>query len=70
MLSFSLLCRYDAALTLRKGCLEGGFALGEILQIVNMVIARKWIIHHHSGWQPITINLPETKTDIGIETGF
>ncbi|GMY17143.1 Meiosis arrest female protein 1 [Fagus crenata] len=62
--------RYDAALTLRKGCLEGGFALGEILQIVNMVIARKWIIHHHSGWQPITINLPETKTDIGIETGI
>jgi len=61
-------CRYEAALTLRKACLEG-LSLGEIFQILNMVVARKWINPHHSGWQPISISLSETKTDIGIETG-
>ncbi|KAL4603914.1 hypothetical protein ACB092_10G158000 [Castanea dentata] len=60
--------RYEAALILRKACLEG-LSLGEIFQILNMVVARKWIVHHHSGWQPISITLAETKTDIGIETG-
>nr|POE60096.1 meiosis arrest female protein 1 like [Quercus suber] len=60
--------RYEAALTLRKACLEG-LSLGEIFQILNMVVARKWIIPHHSGWQPVSIALAETKTDIGIETG-
>ncbi|KAK4559512.1 hypothetical protein RGQ29_008648 [Quercus rubra] len=59
--------RYEAALTLRKACLEG-HSLGEIFQILNMVVTRKWIIPHHSGWQPISITLAETKTDIGIET--
>ncbi|KAG6704261.1 hypothetical protein I3843_07G122400 [Carya illinoinensis] len=55
-------CRYEAALTLRKECLEEhAFALGDVLQILNMVISvKRWIIHHHSGWQPITIILPET----------
>lgn len=62
-------CRYEAALTLRKECLED-LALGDVLQILNMVIAvKRWITHHHSGWQPITITLPDTKTDISLETG-
>ncbi|XVF32979.1 hypothetical protein REPUB_Repub17cG0129200 [Reevesia pubescens] len=53
-------CRYEAALALRKACLEE-FALGDVLQILNMIIAiKKWIIHHQSGWQPITVTLPET----------
>ncbi|GMI98926.1 hypothetical protein like AT3G62200 [Hibiscus trionum] len=51
-------CRYEAALALRKACLEE-FALGDVLQILNMIIAmKKWIIHHQSGWQPITVTLP------------
>ncbi|OMO82248.1 hypothetical protein COLO4_23147 [Corchorus olitorius] len=61
-------CRYDAALALKKACLEE-FALGDILQIVNMIIAmKKWIIHHQSGWQPITITLPETKMEMDSGT--
>ncbi|KAG4170033.1 hypothetical protein ERO13_A12G120700v2 [Gossypium hirsutum] len=61
-------CRYEAALALRKGCLEE-FALGDVLQILNMIIAmKKWIIHHQSGWQPITVTLPEARTEIGTET--
>lgn len=40
-------------------------ALGNILQILNMVIAiKKWIVHHPSGWQPLTITLAETNTDL------
>ncbi|GMJ09275.1 hypothetical protein like AT3G62200 [Hibiscus trionum] len=56
-------CRYEAALGLKKACLEE-FALGDALQILNMVVAmKKWIINHHSGWQPITVTLPETITE-------
>ncbi|XVE77494.1 hypothetical protein DITRI_Ditri13aG0067200 [Diplodiscus trichospermus] len=61
-------CRYEAALALRKACLED-VALGDVLQILNMIIAiKKWIIHLQSGWQPITVTLPETKTELGIGT--
>ncbi|XVF80756.1 hypothetical protein PTKIN_Ptkin15bG0100700 [Pterospermum kingtungense] len=57
-------CRYEAALTLKKACLEE-FALGDVLQILNMIIAmKKWIIHHQSGWQPITITVPEAKMEM------
>ncbi|KAJ9171668.1 hypothetical protein P3X46_015000 [Hevea brasiliensis] len=50
-------CRYEAALILRKACLKDS-ALGDVLQILNMVIfPKKWIIHHPSGWQPIAITL-------------
>ncbi|PON43219.1 Meiosis arrest female protein [Parasponia andersonii] len=62
-------CRYEAALILRKSCLEE-LSLGEVLQILNMIIGmKKWINHHQSGWQPITITLPEAKTDTVSETG-
>ncbi|KAL5792034.1 hypothetical protein ACOSP7_000628 [Xanthoceras sorbifolium] len=56
-------CRYEAAMSLKKACLKE-LALGEVLQILNMVIGmKKWIVHHHSGWQPITITLAETKSE-------
>ncbi|XP_062084510.1 uncharacterized protein LOC133790763 [Humulus lupulus] len=62
-------CKYEAALILRKSCLEE-LSLGEALQVLNLIIGvKKWINHHHSGWQPITIALAETKSDIVTETG-
>ncbi|GAV82469.1 NYN domain-containing protein/OHA domain-containing protein [Cephalotus follicularis] len=61
-------CRYEAALALRKACLSE-LALGDILQILNMVIGmKKWIVHHQSGWQPISITLPEPKIEVGTGT--
>ncbi|OAY42448.1 uncharacterized protein LOC110622820 isoform X2 [Manihot esculenta] len=57
-------CRYEAATILKSMCLKE-LALGNILQILNMVIAiKKWIVHHPSGWQPLTITLAETNTDL------
>ncbi|KAK7397012.1 hypothetical protein VNO78_18176 [Psophocarpus tetragonolobus] len=54
-------CRYEASLILKKSCL-GEVVLGNVLKILEMMIAvKKWIIHHHSGWQPITITLKESK---------
>ncbi|KAE8693682.1 germin-like protein 5-1 [Hibiscus syriacus] len=61
-------CRYEAALALKKACLEE-FALGDAIQILNMIVAvKKWIINHQSGWQPITVTLPETITETNAET--
>lgn len=61
-------CKYEAALILRNKCLEE-FALGDVLQILNMLSTmKKWIVNHQSGWQPITITLAETNTDINTET--
>uniref|UniRef100_A0A2P2IRL0 NYN domain-containing protein n=1 Tax=Rhizophora mucronata TaxID=61149 RepID=A0A2P2IRL0_RHIMU len=54
-------CRYEAALILKRECLQD-LALGDVLQILNMTIAlKKWIIHHHSGWKPVTITIQDTK---------
>ncbi|GLT50567.1 hypothetical protein SLA2020_240450 [Shorea laevis] len=63
-------CRYEAALALKKACLEE-LALGDVLQILNIIVTVKnWIISHPSGWQPITITLADTKTetDTGVVT--
>ncbi|KAJ8748699.1 hypothetical protein K2173_008144 [Erythroxylum novogranatense] len=58
-------CRYEAALVLKKACLEH-LALGDVLQILNMIISlKKWIIHHPSGWQPIVITVQESNTEAG-----
>nr|GMD03513.1 Meiosis arrest female protein [Ipomoea batatas] len=55
-------CRYEAATIIKKMCLKE-LALGEILQILHMIInMKKWIMHHHSGWQPIKIALAETNS--------
>lgn len=65
-----LLCRYEAAMILRKACSEG-LALGNVLQILNMIVSmKKWITHHPSGWQPISITLEETKAEMGAEPGI
>ncbi|KAK9282383.1 hypothetical protein L1049_005300 [Liquidambar formosana] len=62
-------CRYDAALILKKECLED-LALGDVLQILNMIITiKRWIIHHQLGWQPITISISDINTDIGTGIG-
>ncbi|TKY61663.1 Meiosis arrest female protein 1 [Spatholobus suberectus] len=56
-------CRYEACLVLRRSCL-GELVLGDVLKILEMMITvKKWIIHHHCGWQPITITLMESKGD-------
>ncbi|MED6205831.1 hypothetical protein PIB30_021297 [Stylosanthes scabra] len=50
-------CRYEASLVLRRSCMEEE-VLGNVLKILEMIISvKKWIIHNHSGWQPITIAL-------------
>jgi len=45
-------------------------ALGDVLQILNMLIThKKWIAHPPSGWQPLSIALPETSPDPGVVAG-
>ncbi|KAG6773041.1 hypothetical protein POTOM_020293 [Populus tomentosa] len=62
-------CRYEAGTILKRKCLKG-HALGDILQILNMVIGyKKWIIHHPSGWQPISITLSEIESDLWSAEG-
>ncbi|CAN4079465.1 unnamed protein product [Withania somnifera] len=59
--------RYEAGLILRNACLKD-LTLGEVLQILNMIITlKRWIITC-SDWQPITITLPETNNDKGTRT--
>ncbi|KAK4769578.1 hypothetical protein SAY86_027728 [Trapa natans] len=51
-------CRYEAGLLMKQMCLKD-LALGDILQILNLLMtAKKWIVPHQFGWQPIIINLP------------
>ncbi|KVI11237.1 uncharacterized protein LOC112506769 isoform X1 [Cynara cardunculus var. scolymus] len=56
-------CRYEAATIIKNRCLKDA-ALGDILQILNLAISgKKWIIHHPSGWQPVSIALPESNPE-------
>ncbi|XP_057963148.1 uncharacterized protein LOC131154410 [Malania oleifera] len=56
-------CRYEAGIILKNACLKE-LALGDVLQILNMVIGlKKWIMHHPLGWQPIKITLAESNSD-------
>ncbi|EPS71385.1 hypothetical protein M569_03374, partial [Genlisea aurea] len=50
--------RYEAATVLKKMCI-GELPLGDILQILHMIInVKKWIAcNNYSGWQPIRITL-------------
>lgn len=51
--------RYEAGLLTKQMCLKD-LALGDVLQILNLLITvKKWIAPHQSGWQPIKITLPE-----------
>ncbi|XP_027118749.2 uncharacterized protein [Coffea arabica] len=53
--------RYEAALTLKSACLKD-LSLGEVLQVLYMVInVKRWVIAAQSGWQPITVTLPENQ---------
>ena len=62
-LSYSLILRYEAATIMKNMCLKE-LALGDVLQILHLVInAKKWITQHPSGWQPVNINVPESSPD-------
>ncbi|XP_076943064.1 uncharacterized protein LOC143613166 isoform X2 [Bidens hawaiensis] len=55
-------CRYEAATIIKNTCLKDT-ALGDILQIMHLTTSvKKWITHHPSGWQPVSITLPETNS--------
>ncbi|KAM7470113.1 hypothetical protein LguiA_008296 [Lonicera macranthoides] len=58
-------CRYEAATIIKNMCLKD-IPLGNVLQILHMTIkVKKWIVHNHSGWQPIKITLADTNPDSG-----
>ncbi|XP_058213332.1 uncharacterized protein LOC131325219 [Rhododendron vialii] len=53
-------CRYEAATILKKMCLKE-LALGEVLQILHLVInVKKWMTPNQSGWKPVNISIRET----------
>nr|XP_043621380.1 uncharacterized protein LOC122593094 [Erigeron canadensis] len=55
--------RYEAATIIKNKCLKDT-ALGDILQILHLAVSgKRWITVHQSGWQPITITLPETNQE-------
>ncbi|XP_057798296.1 uncharacterized protein LOC131014360 [Salvia miltiorrhiza] len=60
-------CRYEAATIMKKMCLKE-LPLGEILQILQMVInMKKWIIYNYqSGWKPIKVAVAEFSPDSGL----
>ncbi|XP_044479201.1 uncharacterized protein LOC123206123 isoform X2 [Mangifera indica] len=62
-------CRYEAGTILKNMCLTE-LTLGDILQILNMVITiKKWIIHNQAGWQPIIIAVAECSPELGAISG-
>ncbi|KAG9144849.1 hypothetical protein Leryth_018991 [Lithospermum erythrorhizon] len=57
-------CKYEAATIIKKMCLKE-LALGDILQILDMVInMKKWIVCHQSGWRPLKFILAEVKSNV------
>lgn len=61
-------CRYEAGLILRNSCLKG-LPLGEVLQLLNMIITlKRWITHAEPGWQPITITVAEIQSNSSSDT--
>lgn len=59
-------CKYEAGIVIKNMCFKN-LALGDILQILNMLIThKKWIVHHQSGWQPLIVTLPESNPDSGV----
>ncbi|KAK7284458.1 hypothetical protein RJT34_19204 [Clitoria ternatea] len=62
-------CKYEAGVMIKNLCLKD-LALGDVLQILNMLIThKKWIAHPQSGWQPLSITLPETNPGSGVVAG-
>ena len=55
--------RYEAATIIKNTCLKDT-AVGDILQLLHLAISvKKWIIHGPSGWQPVSITLPESNPE-------
>ncbi|XP_044481968.1 putative pentatricopeptide repeat-containing protein At3g16710, mitochondrial [Mangifera indica] len=62
-------CSYEAGAILKNMCFTE-FTLGDLLQILNMVITiKKWIIHNQTGWQPIVIAVAECSAELGAKSG-
>ncbi|KAL2345579.1 hypothetical protein Fmac_006864 [Flemingia macrophylla] len=62
-------CKYEAGIVIKNMCFKD-LALGDVLQILNMLIThKKWIVHHQSGWQPLNITLPEANPGSGVVAG-
>ncbi|KAJ6876539.1 hypothetical protein NC651_029514 [Populus alba x Populus x berolinensis] len=63
-------CRYEAGTILKSKCLKD-HTLGDVLQILNMVIGyKKWIVPHQSGWRPLSITIAEkANSDSGSTEG-
>ncbi|KAF7818018.1 Meiosis regulator and mRNA stability factor 1 isoform A [Senna tora] len=60
--------KYEAGTVIKNMCFKD-FALGDVLQILNMVLAhKKWIVPRQSGWQPLNITLPQVNSDVGVTT--
>ncbi|CAJ1870762.1 unnamed protein product [Sphenostylis stenocarpa] len=59
-------CKYEAGIVIKNMCFKD-LSLGDVFQILNMLIThKKWIAHHPSGWQPLNIALPETNPGLGV----
>ncbi|KAI5424632.1 uncharacterized protein LOC127132492 [Lathyrus oleraceus] len=62
-------CKYEAGMVIKNMCFKD-LALGDVLQILNMLILhKKWIVHQQSGWQPLILTLPESNLDSGVTAG-
>ncbi|KAE9618906.1 putative meiosis regulator and mRNA stability factor 1, OST-HTH associated domain-containing protein [Lupinus albus] len=61
--------RYEAGIVIKNMCLKD-HVLGDVLQILYMVVThKKWIVHHQSGWQPLNVTLAEINSDPGAIAG-
>jgi meiosis arrest female protein 1 len=50
---------------IKNMCLKD-LALGDVLQILNILIQhKKWIVHQQAGWQPLSLTLPGSNSDSG-----
>lgn len=60
--------RYEAGLILKNSCLQD-LSLGEVLQLLNMIITlKRWITRTEPGWQPIKITVEEIESDSSSNT--
>jgi hypothetical protein len=58
-------CKYEAGIVIKNMCLKD-LALGDVLQILNILIQhKKWIVHQQAGWQPLSLTLPGSNSDSG-----
>lgn len=69
-MSLFFFSRYEAGMLIKNMCFKD-LALGDVLQILNMLIQhKKWIVHQQSSWQPLILTLPESNLDsAGVTAG-